>query len=130
MRRLKVITWARWKIIDPIDNRFYTTFTVSVLKPSSEYPITSVAMSIVTSTGRLFMRFASLDALQQVFVVPSEYRQRLMDGCVTARQQAQVIIEQQKTMHRLADLAPGAQVIRTDTGEVIAEAERILNGNT
>jgi len=130
MKHLRVITWCRWKIGDPFDDRFYSIFTASVLKPSWEYPIASVAMSIVKGNHKLFMRIATLESLYSVFVIPEVYRERLSVAWGEAVTDACNIRDKQRLLHNIGNLEPGSAVVRTDTGEIIAEAERIMrDGN-
>jgi len=126
MRHLNVITWARWTVQDAYDDRYYTVFTCSILKPSYEYPVASVAMSITNAKGRVFIRYASLEALKTTFVIPQEYHQRLHDGYAQASTLAADIRRHQRTLYKLQDLSPDTQIIRTDTGEIINDVERFL----
>jgi len=126
MNHLKVITWARWKVEDSYDNKFYTVFTLSVLKPDFRYSLPTVAMSIVKGKRRMFLTFPTLESCKGVFVIPSIYLERLEGAYEQAEKEATQIRTQQQAMHRMANLAPGSQIVRTDTGEVIAEAERII----
>ena len=126
MKHLKVVTWCRWKVQDPYDKRFLVNYTASVLKPSFETPVPCISMSIVTAAGRVFVRFRCLEDLRQVFVVPSEYIERLQEGYATAIVEANKLQTHLKTMMKSGDLAPGSYVVRTDTGEIVAEAERII----
>ena len=126
MKHLKVITWARWRVNDSYAREFYTVFTASVLKPNFEYPLATVSMSIVKGSRRMFLTFANLDGLKAVFVVPVAYLDRLESAYTEAIRETEAIIAKQQTLHKMANLAPGGQIVRTDTGEVIAEAERYL----
>jgi len=86
-------------------------------------------MSIVNGGGRVFIRFASLTDLFKAFVVPAEYIDRLKTAYAQAILDANQIQEQQKVLHKMSNLTPGSQVVRTDTGEIIAEIERDLKDN-
>ncbi len=86
-------------------------------------------MSISNAKSKVFIRFASLQALIGVFVVPGEYLERLKDSYNIALREADNLQFQLKTVMKMGDIAPGGQIVRTDTGEVIAEAERILKGS-
>jgi len=126
---LKVITWARWKVMSSLEAKYYTVFTVSVFKPSWEFPIACVAMSQRSGINKSFMRFLTLESLQEVFVIPEIYKERLIEGYAQAVQEAREIQTKQKTLWKMSDMAPGTHVVRTDTGEIIAEAERIIRGD-
>jgi CHASE3 domain sensor protein len=85
-------------------------------------------MSIVNGGGRTFLRFASLLDLYKIFVIPEEYRERLSKGYEQAITESREIRAKQQALYKMSNLQPGSQVVRTDTGEVIAEAERIIRG--
>ena len=124
----KSITWASWKAVDTFDHNHFTIFTAFILKPSWEYPIASAAMTIRRGTKKILLRM-SYDSLKKLFIIPGEYHERLDDGHLHAVAQMKDIIKQQKVYHKTADLSPGSCIVRTDTGEIIAEAERIIREN-
>ena len=126
MNHLRVLTWARWKVQDSYSPEHFTVFTASVLKPSFEFPVACVAMSIVKGNYKIFLRMPSLEEMVSVFVIPEEYKERLREGYERALVQAGKIEEHQKALYKMSNLAPGSQVVRTDTGEIIAEAEKII----
>lgn len=125
MKHLQVITWARWNVNDPLEPEYYTVFTASILKPSWEYPFPCASMAIRKGKNKLFMRM-SYQALINTFRIPVEYLDRLNSGYREALNLATSIQEKQRQLHKLNSLPPGTQLVRTDTGEIIAEAERIL----
>lgn len=128
MKHLKAITWGRWKSYDPYDSRYFTVFTVSVLRPSFEFPVACVSLAVSNGGGKVFQRFASLTDLRKIIVVPVEYIERLTEGYAQALQEARKITDKQQSLYKMNNLEPGSQVVRTDTGEIIAEAEKILDG--
>lgn len=124
MNHLRVITWCRWKVSDPYSKDNFTLFTASVLKPSFEFPIAGVAMSIVKGRYKVFIRLPSLKDLAGVFVIPEEYRERLRNAYQQALVEAETIQKHQKALYQLQK--PGSAVIDTGTGEILSEAERII----
>jgi len=126
MKHLKVVTWARWKVADPYDDRYYINFTASILKPTFEAPVPCASMSVVTAAGRVFTRFKNLADLRALFVVPDEYIGRLEEGYREAVRETTRIQTHLKMMMKAGGLEPGSFVVRTDTGEILAQAERIL----
>ena len=109
-----------------MDGRHYVVVTASVVHPSFEYPLVCLVLSLVSGKGRILQRFTSLDALKSFICVPEEYIDRLVDGCSKARVEVDEIQTKLKTLMRISNLAPGSQVVRTDTGEIVAEAENII----
>lgn len=124
-RHLHVITWARWKVTDPFSDKYYSIFTASILKPTWQYPIACATMAISKGRQKVFMRLP-YEALKEVFVIPQEYQERLEEGYQQAQTEALEIQKQQKALWKMSNLANGSHVVRTDTGEIIAEAERIM----
>jgi len=122
------LTWAEWKTIDPFDQTKYTTFYLSVYEPTWERPYASILLRMSNGSGSAFCRFATIEALNQVFVMPCSFQERVE----TAMRKANLIADDISNDMRLAmnrrQLAQGGQIIRTDTGEILAEAERIING--
>lgn len=120
------LTYYRWEWHDPYHSEFWTACTVSIYAPTYEMPFVSVLVSFANGKGRVFMRTKTLDSLPFGIVLPSEGRERLE----RALTQAQVILNGINDNLRLVmgaqNLEPGARVIRTDTGEVIRQAEEIL----
>jgi hypothetical protein len=123
---IKQITWARWRTYDPYDSQYYTVYTVAVPKPSYEYPGACMMMWVTNTKGKVMARYASLQALRQVYVIPIEYEGRLEEGYRQAEAEALKVQTRLRAMIKIDNLQPGARVIRTDTGEVVAEAERII----
>ncbi len=87
-------------------------------------------MSIVRGDKRLLMRYRSLEDMRGVFVIPGDNVERLETGFSQALVQAGKIQKQLRAAMAMQNLAPGGQVIRTDTGEILAEVERLLNGSS
>ena len=124
---LRRLTWAQWKVCDAFDATKYTTVYASIYAPRWETPFASLLIRITNGAGSVFVRFASVADAQQFVVIPEVYVERFEDAMARANTIADEITEaMQLAMHK-RQLAQGAQIVRTDTGEVIAEAERIIN---
>jgi len=124
--KLNQITWARWRVIDPYNDKYYNVFTVSIPQPSYQYPCAAVLLSIASGKNKVLLRFGSLDELREIFITPDDYRERLELGYRMAIEQRDKIQRHLKTFIAL-ETAKGA-VVDTGTGEILAEAERIVNG--
>lgn len=128
MNHLRVLSWARWELVDAFDQRYKTVFTASVLKPSFEYPVACASMSVVKGRDRVFIRFMSLDELHQVFTVPEKYTERLQLAFREAERQAENIRSQQRSYHAMSK-RPNSLIVDPESGEILAEAERIIKGD-
>ena len=74
------------------------------------------------------MRCRSLVEARQRVVIPEAGLERLELALTKAHI---ILADIQRDLRLIADartLPPGASIVRTDTGEVIAQAERILKG--
>lgn len=123
---LRRLTWAEWKTYDPFDREKYTTFYLSVYEPTWERPYPSILLRMSNGSGSVFCRFATLEALEAVFVLPGGYGDRVRVAIGKANKIADEITAAMKMAMHKRQLAQGAQIIRTDTGEILAEAERIV----
>jgi len=121
------ITWCRWKVVD-MDGEHYTVITVSVPKPGYQYPTACLLVSLTSGSRKVMMRFSDIKGLKQVFVVPCEYDERIGVGYGEAVKVADGIQRQLRAVMKMGGLGEGGKVIRTDTGEIIAEAENIIKG--
>ena len=128
MATKKRLTWYRWEWRDPYRKELWTAATVSVYEPTYEMPFVSFLISIANGGGRVLMRCCSLAEAQSRVVIPDKAIERLS----LAETRARIILDDiKRDLRAIADirsLSPGSQIVRTDTGEVIAEAERILRG--
>ena len=114
------------RIADPYNKGFYTTFEVFVPKPTLETPLPCILIAIRNGYQRLFFRVSSLKEISSSFRIPQSAKGRLAMALVEANHEADKIEQDYKLLFAKRQLSPGSQIIRTDTGEVIAEAERIL----
>lgn len=121
------ITWAKWRVFDPFDRERYMTFYVSVYEPTWEMPYASLLIRATSGNGSMFHRFASVDDLLKVYVVPEGYVERLREAIIKAEKIADDIHKDMRLAMNRRQLAKGGQIVRTDTGEILAEAERILS---
>ena len=130
MKQIKVITWARWTHLDPYavtkeGTQYKTTYTASVLKPSYEFPVPCVSMSVVSTTGKIFQRFVNVPDLQRYFMIPEEFIPRLFKGYALAVEDATKLQLHQSFLRAAASMT-NPMLVDGQTGELIAEAEAIL----
>jgi len=122
----KRLTWYRWEWRDPYRKELWTACTVSVYEPTYEMPFVSVLISIANGGGRVLMRCASVMEAKHRVGIPEEGMERL-ELAVT---RAEIILTDiKRDLRAIADIrsmAPGSQIVRTDTGEVIAEGEQAI----
>jgi len=126
----KTVKLARYhcRIADPYNKTFYTEFEAFVLKPTYSHPFPCIMVSIRNGREKLFFRVIDLKGLRTAFKIPRTASQRLNLALATANIEADDIEKDMKLAFARRRLAFG-HIVRTDTGEILAEADRILEGN-
>ena len=122
------LAYFKKQIADPYNANFYTVIEVFVPKPTAEKPYPCLLVAIRNGHQKLFFRVASIKELHSTFSIPKSAKLRLAMALVEANHEADRIEQDYKLLFARRHLAEGGQIVRTDTGEVIAEAERILRG--
>ena len=120
------LTWYRWEWQDPIHPDMWTACTCSVYQPTYELPFVSVLVSIANGGGKVLFRCSSLEQAQQRIVIPDEGIERLQLAITKAQGYLEDIQEDLRLILNAHTLEGGGQIVRTDTGEILAEAERII----
>jgi hypothetical protein len=72
------------------------------------------------------MRLSSLSVIAPI--LPSEAKERLGRAVTTAEEYKQEIMRDLRYISERRAMPPGVGLARTDTGEIIAEAEKIIRG--
>ena len=122
------LSWVAKKILDVYNPQKYTRVEVFVPKPTMEAPYPCLLVSIRNGHSKLFFRVNDLASYYDFFRLSVEEEARLRVGLERATAEADRLEEDAKLLFQRRHLPEGAQWVRTDTGEVIAEAERILRG--
>src|SRR4030042_680149 len=116
----KRLTWLRWEVQDPIEKRHWTAFTVSIYAPTEERRYVSVLTSIANGGGKVLFRTSSVAEAHKVILIPEEGKERLEMAEIKARVILKRVLHDQRIIDHANSLAPGAKLVRTDTGEVVA----------
>ena len=124
----KRLAWHRWEIKDGFDQSKWTAFTISVFAPSYEHPYASVLVSIANGGGRVLMRLRTVSDAQSLFAIPGEIIDRLNRAVEQGEIEAQAIERDMRLALERRNLPAGTGLARTDTGQIVAEAERIIGG--
>lgn len=131
-RLLVKLAYFTRKIQDPYNKGFFTTFEAFVPKPNAETPLPCILVAIRNGHQRLFFRVASVKELTSAFSIPQSAKKRLAMALVEANHETDRIEKDYKLLFAQRHLAPGGQIVRTDTGEVLAnsvnDVERYLRG--
>jgi len=85
-----------------------------------------VLISIANGGGRVLMRCANLEEAKSRVVIPEEGWERLELALTKAQGILEVIQRDLRILSGLQTMAPGSSLVRTDTGEVVAEVEKLL----
>ena len=122
----KLLARYRNEVHDPYEPQYYTAITVSVYAPTIAKPYTSVLVSFANAGGRVLCRFKDMAALRKIFEFSPEDNQRLGAAVRQGELLADVIDRDWHLIQERRKLPQGTSVVRSDTGEVIAEAEKII----
>ena len=125
-RNSKCLAYYRREIRDPYDDRYWTAITCSILEPTAEWPVPSVHISVANARGKVLFRVHDVDEATRIVRLPTKAKARLQTAFRNASVMADRIEADMKLMFARRQLAPGSHIVRTDTGEIVAEAERIL----
>jgi len=125
----KIVNWLAqtWrKIYDPYNSKGYTRLTLLVPKPTTEDPLPCILVSIRNGHSKLFFRVSSIAEYKSAFELATEEEERIQEALIQAHKEADKIVNDMKLLIRKNRLPDGVKWVQTDTGEIIAEAERIL----
>jgi len=122
---MRVLAWWRKVWADPYDGRWYITVSVSIPTPTSEFPVACVLVSFRSSNSRVLCRFTDIVTARKAVVIDEKAIPRLQRAWEEAEKQAQGI--QHKLRVMMAASQPNSVVVDKSTGEIIAEAERIIS---
>jgi hypothetical protein len=127
----KRLAYYRWEDADPVQKDRWTAWTVSVYAPTYDRPYITVLLSMANGGGRCLTRYKSLDAVRARINIPSDGIERLELAITRAGIILVSLLKDLKIIDHAHSLPEGYQLVRTDTGEAIAEAERIIReGNS
>lgn len=122
----RCLGWWREEVHDPYNPEYWTAINVSVMSPMMEKPYVSVLISFSNANGRVTMRVRDIKEASEVVVIPIEDAMRLESAVIKGNKIADEIEKDYKLIFERRKLPPGVSLIRTDTGEIISEAEKIL----
>jgi len=129
-RAIRKLAGFERDIPDPYNKNFHAHIEVFVPKPARDNPLPCILISIRNGHQKLFFRVASVAEISKALRVPRNASVRLKAALVEANYEADRIEQDYRLLFAKRHLLPGGQIVRTDTGEVIAQAERILKGAT
>lgn len=126
MKNKKRLAYYRFEEIDPVNKEMWTAWVISIYAPDYEHQHVSLLLSVANGGGRCLMRFKSVAALRRRVNIPGEAIERLE----LAEGEGLRMLERLRADLKLIDhshtLLENGAIVRTDTGEVIKEAERII----
>jgi hypothetical protein len=122
---IKWIAVIKKKLHDPYSPKNYAWMSFLVPPPTPELPYACALVTISTGKSKIMIRFNSVAALKSVFTLTADEESRLVIAFNRANFNADKIEEDMRILFQKRHLRDGAQWIQTDTGEVIAQAERI-----
>lgn len=127
----KFVRWlsvASKKIKDSYNPKSYTWRMVLVPKPTVEQPYPCILVTLSNGFSKVLLRVSSLEEYDAAFTLSVEERAKIEQSLKEANLEADRIEEDMRLLIAKRSLAAGAKIVNTGTGEVLAEAERIIEG--
>ena len=125
--RYRCLGWDRQVIRDPYEPKYYTAISCAVMSPTYDRPWASLLITTANAGGKVKLRFASLEAALQVYQLSPNCITKLVAALKEANDIADIIERDCQVMSQRRRLPQGVGLARTDTGQIVAEAERELN---
>lgn len=122
----KRLAYYRWEWPDSIRKDMWTACVVSVYQPSYDLPFVSVLISISNGGGKVLMRTGTVEEAARRTGMPQEAMERLRLAETRAHEILNEIKENLRIIAGARSLSPEASLVRTDTGEVLKQAEKII----
>ncbi len=121
--------YYRWEHRDGHNQEYWTAFTASVYRPTYDRPFVSVLLSIANGGGRVLMRFASVSDLRTCVVMPPDGVVRIESAYNRAMEHMAEVNSRLRALREM-ERNPDARLVVPSTGEILSEAERIINTAT
>ena len=118
------------KLKDCYNPKAYTTLSVLVPRPTQSNPLPCILVSLRNGHSKLFFRVENLEAYYRFFELSQETENKLIESIKEANVEADRLESDARLIFQKRHLPEGAKIIQTDTGEVLAEAEKILREAT
>ncbi len=126
MGRICKLSWFARKIKDYWKSGNYTRLELMVPAPTRDDPIPCILVSIRNGFRKLFFRVPDLATYDEAFKLPQEARDRITNALIEANAQAAQMVEDERLIYLRRS---GIGLVRMDTGEIVSEAERILDAH-
>ncbi len=127
--RYRCLSWDRSEYRDPYEPKYYTAISCAVMSPTYDRPWASLLVSVANAGGKTTLRFATLEAAQKYFVLSPHCISKMIPALAEANRMADEIEADLRLSQQRRRLPQGVGLARTDTGEIVSEAERILDAH-
>ncbi len=121
------LTWVAKEFKDFWHPKNYTRLELFVPVPTRENPEPCIIVSIRNGKAKLFFRVTDLAAYSRFWTVHAEGMARIENALKEAWRQSEQYTEDDRLLHRIHSLPPGSRLVEAETGEIVAQAEGILN---
>jgi hypothetical protein len=126
-RFLRLLTMVSKKLHDAYSPKSYTWRMVMVPKPTTEAPYPCILLSLSNGHNKILLRVADLKQYEEVFTLSDEEKASINKALSEANAEADRIEEDMRLLMSKRNLQAGAKIVNTGTGEILAEAEKILH---
>ena len=121
------LSWVRKKIVDPFNPNAYLNLEIFVPKPTKENPLPCLLVSIRNGHTKLFFRLRDVVDYSKSLSLSRRDKEKLRLGLIQANVEADEIEKDMRLSFARRRLLPGDKIVNTGSGEILAEAERMLN---
>ena len=120
------LSWWRAEYRDPYEPRYYTAVTCTVMAPNLQRPYVSVLITIANAAGMVKLRVRDIVEARSVIAIPDHAAGKLQAAVDKGNRQADQIERDLRVMFERRKLPEGEGLARTDTGEIVAEADKAV----
>jgi len=125
------LTIASRKIRDGYAAKSYTWRMVMVPRPSLQAPLPCILITLSNGHKKIMLRVRSLEEYYEAFRLTVEEEEKIRLALAEANREANQIETDMRLLFEKRRMSPGEKWVNPETGEVIAEAERIIKeGNS
>lgn len=125
----KFIKWlavASKKVKDAYNPKSYTWRMVLVPKPTAEDPYPCILITLSNGHNKILLRVTDLAEYDNAFNLSQEERSKIAQALSEATIEADRLEEDNRLIYQKRHLPAGAKIVNTGTGEILAEAEKVL----
>jgi hypothetical protein len=124
-KSIKKLTWIKRNIGDGYSDKHYITIYIFVPYPTREYMYSCIFLSVKNNLGKVLIKFKDVESLKKLFMITRREREKLDRALIRATLICKELDQEEKLLYQIK--RKRIKTVDMDTGELISEAERIIN---